>query len=234
MLGGANNRYSFLNRHGHPMNLNRTTAYDQNGKEYGPDFSDLTSIVIISAERGNETKTCVETVFKNTLKPFEIIISDVGSGPETFVIISELEDRHKNIHVIYNNQSTGTTGQRNQGIFYSKGEYIVLMDNDVFVLPRWLTHFKAVVAKDIKVGLVGAKLLKAETEKIYYCGCRTITLGKDGKIYGIGLDKAGSMADLNRYDPFEGLCLLQKQWGDLMEYTGKSEVRSRIQKIIEG
>ena len=36
-----------------------------------------------------------------------------------------------------------------------------------------------------------------------------------------------------KYDPFEGLYMLQKQWKDLMEYTGKSEVRSRIQKIIE-
>ena len=28
-----------------------------------------------------------------------------------------------------------------------------------------------------------------------------ITLEKNATIYGIGLDKAGSMADLNRYDP---------------------------------
>jgi len=213
VLGDANNRYSFLDRHGHPLNLSRTTAYDQNGKEYGPDFRGLTSIVIISAERGNETKKCVEAIFNNTLTPLEIIISDVGSGPETRAIISELEDKHKNIHVIYNKQSTGTTGQRNQGIFYSKGEFIALMDNDVLVLPEWLMHLKAVAANDSNVGLIGAKLLKAESKKVYYCGGHAVTLEKNGTIYGIGLDKAGSMADLNRYDP------LAMKGGEVPWYT---------------
>jgi len=201
MLEDIASRYTFFNRDGKPLNLGRTAAYDQNGEEHGPDFRDLTSIVIISAERGNDTTRCVETIFENTSDPFEIILSDVGSGAETLGIISALEDRYKNVHVIYNRQSTGTTGQRNQGIYYSRGEYVVLMDNDVLVLPEWLKHLKETIAKDDKIGMVGAKLLKPEIDKVYYCGCHTITLEKEGKVYGIGLDKTGAMANLHRYDP---------------------------------
>jgi len=201
MLDNITGRYSFLDRYGKPLNLERATALDQNGKAYGPDFSSLTSIVIISAERGNYTRRCVETIFKNTSDPFEIILSDVGSGTETLGIVSELEDEHKNVHVIYNRQSTGTTGQRNQGIYYSRGAYIALMDNDVLVLPGWLEQLKEVAAKDDSIGMVGSKLLKVEIENVYYCGCHTITLEREGKVYGIGLDKAGSMSDLRRKDP---------------------------------
>lgn len=200
MLENITSRYSFLNRDGKPLNLERTTAYDQNEKKHGPDFSALTSIVIISAERGNDTRRCVETIFENTPEPFEIILSDVGSSTETLKIISTLEDKYKNVHVIYNKQSTGTTGQRNQGIYYSRGAYVVLMDNDVLVLPEWLKHLKDTAAKDNKIGMVGAKLLKAEIENVYYCGCHTITLEREGEVYGIGLDKAGPMANLHRYD----------------------------------
>jgi len=201
MLTDITKRYKFLNRNGESLDLERTTVFDQNGKRYGPDFGNLTSIIIISAERGNDTKRCVETIFKNTLEPFEIILSDVGSSEETLEIITTLEDNYKNLHVIYNKQSTGTTGQRNQGIYYSSGTDIVLMDNDVFVLPEWFKHLKNTAAKDNKIGLVGAKLLKAELEDVYYCGCHTITLEKDGKVYGIGLNRVGPMANLHRYDP---------------------------------
>ena len=201
MLNDIANRYSFFDRYGNPLNLDRTTALDQYGKEHGPDFSDLTSVVIISAERGNDTKRCVESIFQNTPEPFEIILSDVGSSRETLEIIRALENARRNVHIIYNKQSTGTTGQRNQAIYLSRGEYVALMDNDVLVLPGWLKHLKETMAKDERIGIVGAKLLRAEIENVYYCGCHTITFEKEDKVYGIGLAKSGQMANLQRYDP---------------------------------
>lgn len=200
MLENITSRYSFLDRNGKPLNLDRHLAYDQNGNKHGPDFSNLTSIIIISAERGYDTERCVEVIFENTPEPFEIILSDAGSGRETLEIISSLEEKYRNVHVIYNRQSTGTTGQRNQGIYYSKGAYVILTDNDVLVLPEWLKHLRGTAIRDEKIGMVGAKLLKTDTETVYYCGCHTITLEKEGNVYGIGLDKAGPMANLKKDD----------------------------------
>lgn len=37
-----------------------------------------------------------------------------------------------------------------------------------------------------------------------------------------------------KYDPFQRLCELQKRWRELMEWTGKREVRSTMREIIEG
>jgi len=94
---------------------------DQFGNEHGPDFSNLTSIVIISAERGHDTARCVEAIYENTPEPFEIILSDAGSGKETIDTIAALEAKYNNLHVVYNKESAGTTGQRNQGAYYAKG-----------------------------------------------------------------------------------------------------------------
>lgn len=200
MLGDVHERYSFLDREGRALDLDRRTAFDQRGAVHGPDFSRLTSVVIISAERGADTKRCVESIVANTPEPFEIILSDVGSGRETLGVITALEDAHANIHVIYNKESTGTTGQRNQGIYFSRGSRVVLMDNDVLVLPGWLRHLQEASDRDPKIGLIGAKLLKAEVDKVYYCGSHAITLEKEGRAYGIGLVKSGPLADLQRYD----------------------------------
>ncbi len=201
MLFDITKRYSFLDRSGNNLNLDRSTALDQYGKKHQLGTNDLTSVVIISAERGNDTKACVESIFQNTKKPFEIILSDVGSGRETLEIIMALEDLHQNVHVIYNKQSTGTTGQRNQGIYFSRGEYLVVMDNDVLALPGWLEGLKETAAKEERIGMVGAKLLRAEIDNVYYCGCHTVALEKGGMVYGIGLAKSGQMANLQRYDP---------------------------------
>jgi len=37
-----------------------------------------------------------------------------------------------------------------------------------------------------------------------------------------------------KFDPFERLCLLQKRWKEMMEYTGKKEISSRLKEIVEG
>ncbi len=201
MLSDVAQRYSFLGRNGNRLNLDRNTAVDQYGKRHDSGSNNLTSVVIISAERGNDTKRCVESIFQNTSEPFEIILSDVGSGPETLEIITALEDAHENVHVIYNKQGTGTTGQRNQGIFLSRGEYVVVMDNDVLVLPNWLKPLKETATGQEQIGMVGAKLLRVEIDRVYYCGCHTVTLEKAGKVYGVGLAKSGHKANLQRYDP---------------------------------
>lgn len=201
MIFDVEKRYTFLDRNGGALDLHRRTALDQHGTVHGPDFSRLTSVVIISAERGEDTRRCVESIVAHTPEPYEIILSDVGSSRETLDLITALEDAHQNIHVIYNNESTGTTGQRNQGIFFARGAHVVLMDNDVLVLPRWLHSLREAAKRDSKIGLVGAKLLKAEFDKVYYCGAHTIALEKNGRVYGIGLVKSGPLADLRRYDP---------------------------------
>jgi GT2 family glycosyltransferase len=205
MLADITERYSFLDRNGLSLNLERATAHDQHGRKHDTGFGDLTSIVIISAERGEDTSRCVKSIFENTQEPFEIIISDVGSSRETLKIINSLEDEHQNVHIIYNKESTGTTGQRNQGLFFSRGGYVVFMDNDVIVLPRWLKPLKDTAKKNEKIGLVGAKLLQANEEIVYYCGIHTINLEKEGLVYGIGLNKGGRMARLKRTDPLAGM-----------------------------
>ena len=213
MLQDIANRYPFLDRSRKPLDLDRQKAVDQFGNEHGPDFGKLTSIVIISAERGPDTARCVDSIYANTPEPFEIILSDAGSSKETIETIAALEDKHKNLHVIYNKENTGTTGQRNQGALYAKGEYLIFMDNDVLVLSGWLKHLQQTAEQHKDIAMVGAKLLQTDAETVYYCGCHTITLEKEGKVYGIGLSKEGPMANLKKTD------MLAMQGGEVPWYT---------------
>jgi GT2 family glycosyltransferase len=198
MLQDSVRKYSFLDRGEKPLDLGRQRALDQFGNEHGPDFRGLTSIIIISAERGHDTTRCVEAIYENTPEPFEIILSDAGSSKDTIDIITALEDKYGNVHVIYNRQSTGTTGQRNQGVYYSRGDYLVLMDNDVLVLSGWLGQLKQTAEQQKDIAMVGTKLLRTDAETVYYCGAHTIILERNGKVYGIGLNKDGHLSNLRK------------------------------------
>jgi len=201
MLKNIDKFYRFADLDGEEIDLEKRKATDQYEKVH-EDFSiDFTSIILISAERGEDTKRCTESIFRYTPEPFEIIISDVGSSKETKTILGELEGSNPNVGVLCNQSSTGTTGQRNQGIHLSKGGLLVFMDNDVLALPNWLKSLKRIAKENEKVGAVGAKLLKPDGLSVYYCGAHAVTLEKGGEIYGIGLDKGGNLSELKKEDP---------------------------------
>ena len=199
-LKGIDKRYAFMNRDGNPLNIKGRQVVDQFGRIYKEQPAEMTSVIIISAERGNDTKACVKSLFENTNEPFEVILSDVGSGSDTKKILTDLEDSYANVHVIYNKESTGTTGQRNQGVFFSRGRWLVFMDNDVLALPGWLKGLVEKAKSNSATGMVGAKLLTADGQKVYYCGINAVSLERNGRIYGIGLDKEGEKGSLGRHD----------------------------------
>ena len=77
MLKDIEKHYTFVDLNGEKIDLEGRKAVDQY-KETHKDFSfDFTSIILISAERGEDTRRCVESIFNHTPEPFEIIISDL-------------------------------------------------------------------------------------------------------------------------------------------------------------
>ena len=193
-------RAPLLNRRGNPIDIEGRRLVDQLGKDYSRRPAELTSIVVLSAERGESTRACLESLFRHTEEPFEVIISDAGSSEDTLKTLYSMEDKYPNLTVIYNPESQGTGGQRNQGILLSRGSYVVFMDNDVLARPGWLAALKEEADRDPHVALVGAKLLQRDREHIYYCGLHAISLEREGKVYGIGLDKEGEKGKLHRDD----------------------------------
>jgi GT2 family glycosyltransferase len=92
-----------------------------NAIEGGPDAPEYTEIAIAS-------------IREHTRLPYEIIIIDNGSGPDT---VSRLE-KIPGIRVIYNSVNTGFAFGCNQGLAAAHGTHVVLLNNDVVVTDGWL------------------------------------------------------------------------------------------------
>lgn len=113
----------------------------------------FTSIIMLTYNKLEYTKLCVESIRKFTKVGFyEIIIVDNNSTDETVKWLKNQSD----IKVIFNKCNKGFPIGCNQGIEVSKGESILLLNNDTIVTPNWLENLNEALYSNINIGAVGA------------------------------------------------------------------------------
>jgi len=112
-------------------------------------------IVILSLDKFDFTKQCIESVKEHTTFPHHIIVVDNGSSQETVDKLRGIDG----IKLILNGVNKGCAGGRNIGSEACNGEYVVHLDNDAKVTKGWLEEMIKMAESDDKVGIVGCKLL---------------------------------------------------------------------------
>jgi len=114
-----------------------------------------------------------------TYQNFETILVDNGSIDDSV----DFAKKHYGdfIRIIRNDKNLGFTGGNNVGIQASKGEYIVLLNNDTWVDPHWLEELAKATRFDPPIGMWGSKVcsyyqrdrIEGVGELIYWDGlCR--------------------------------------------------------------
>ncbi len=111
----------------------------------------LTSIVILTFNQLEYTKITLDSIRKHTKSPYEIIVVDNASSDGTVEYLKSQKD----IRTIINEQNVGFPAGCNQGIEIAKGDYIVLLNNDVIVTDDWLEGMIECSNADPKIAIVG-------------------------------------------------------------------------------
>ena len=170
----------------------------------------FTSIIILTHNQLEYTRKCIESIFKYTKGPIELIVVDNGSTDGTVKYLesliggrktedgeqraevgkrtdgwmdggldgkgivdsligglddsgkdggqkSEIGDRKSEVRIkiIKNSENLGFAAGNNQGIAAARGDYILLMNNDIVVTPGWLERMILCAERDPKIGIVG-------------------------------------------------------------------------------
>jgi GT2 family glycosyltransferase len=97
---------------------------------------------------------CLESVTRHTGLPYSLIVVDDGSNEETARFLAQFADSHGALP-IRNEQAHGYTKAANQGLRYSEGEYVVLLNSDTVVTSDWLDRMIACAESDPRIGMVG-------------------------------------------------------------------------------
>lgn len=82
-------------------------------------------------------------------QPFEILVCDDGSGPETKVLIESFAKISKIpiVHVYQEDHGWDAPGVRNLGVIKSSGEYLLMTDGDCIPHPGFIRDHLAAVEK---------------------------------------------------------------------------------------
>ncbi len=95
----------------------------------------LVSIVIVNYNGCELLKDCLTSLRSTNYSPYEIIVVDNGS---TDLSCSMIKESFQYVKLIAVSKNLGYAKGNNVGILNSKGEFIVLLNNDTVVTPSWL------------------------------------------------------------------------------------------------
>ena len=112
-----------------------------------------TSIIILTYNKLEYTKSCIESIRKYTDRDsYELIVVDNHSTDGTVEWLQQQAD----IHAIYNSENLGFPKGCNQGMTIAVGDNILLLNNDVIVTYNWLNKLRNCLYSCEDIGAVGA------------------------------------------------------------------------------
>ena len=155
------------------------------------------SVVIVNWNGKRFLKECLDSVFSQTYKDFEVVFVDNGSADGSVEFVRQAYPKEK-VKIVENKENLGFAGANNIGIRESGGSYVLTLNNDTKADARLLEELVECAARHGEsVGAVAAKILYySEPSRINSAG---IVALKDGA----GRDRAVKERDSPRWNEEE-------------------------------
>ena len=119
-------------------------------------YKPLVSIIIPVHNNFRYTYNCISSILKaRPIVPYEIIIGNDMSKNSAKII----EQYVKNIIIHNNNNKNNYFMTCNEVAQFSRGKYILFLNNDTKVHKEWLISLLKLIESDKKIGMVGSKLI---------------------------------------------------------------------------
>lgn len=105
----------------------------------------MISIIVPIYNTARYLTTCVESILKQSLKDFELILVNDGSSDNSLSICKDYANRDKRVLVI-DKKNQGVDKARFSGLSVAKGDYVTFVDSDDWIEPKMLEY----MLKDIE------------------------------------------------------------------------------------
>ncbi len=136
------------------------------------------SVIIPVHNELKYTLSCLDSVLSHKSRHlFEVIVADDHSTDGTAEALALLP-----VRLIENAGTKGFVGNCNHAAKFATGQNIVLLNNDVILLPRWLDELLDELAVSPSIGIVGSRLISPngklqEAGSIVYSNGKTVRIG---------------------------------------------------------
>ena len=123
----------------------------------------LVSIVILNWNNQNLLQRCLISVLCTNYSNYEVIVVDNGSTDGSPAMVRR---EFPTVTLIENERNLGWSEGNNRGIRQSKGNYIILLNEDTEVDPNWLIELIKVAKSDERIGILGCKIYYIQSRRI--------------------------------------------------------------------
>jgi GT2 family glycosyltransferase len=115
--------------------------------------SPLVSIIIVNWNGLDDTRICLENTRNQTYRNTEIVIVDNGSHDGSLQYLRKLND----IILVENNKNLGFTGGHIAGYRASKGDFVLLLNNDAIMDKDYIHKAVNLMQVDDRIGAIGGR-----------------------------------------------------------------------------
>lgn len=111
-------------------------------------------IIICVHNALDDVKNCLDSLLRETLPPYHLILVDDGSGEETKLFLQAFA-ASQGAKLIRHETAQGYTKAANAGMRVSTADLVCLLNSDTIVTPFWLDRMVAALLADRYTGIVG-------------------------------------------------------------------------------
>ena len=155
--------------------------------------TNFTSIIILNYNGAKFLQDCIDSIIRETHSSYEIIVVDNNSPDKSGELFSK---KFPEIKFILNKDNLGVPEGLNIGIRNASGDFVVLLNNDLIVMPDWLENFFKAYEKTGDA-LYQPKSLKFRDPSILDgTGCMI-------NIFGFGFARGKGLKDEGKYSKQE-------------------------------
>ena len=124
----------------------------------------------------------VDSVLEQSEQDFEIILCDDGSTDSSGNICDEYHNKYPDIVKVIHKQNEGLLFARRTMIKVAKGEWLIHLDSDDYMMPDTLKTIKEIILKDDKLDLIICKIAYGakDGESVDFCSRLPF---KDGQVF---------------------------------------------------
>jgi GT2 family glycosyltransferase len=124
------------------------------------------SINLVTYNAEKYMKLCLNSVFEQNFKDFQVVIIDNASSDNTISIIEdEFLLKYKNIKLIKNSENFGFAKAHNIGINNSNSEYILLLNQDIILEKKYIPYIIDFLDNNKEYSSCCGRLLKLKFDK---------------------------------------------------------------------
>jgi len=117
------------------------------------------SIIIVSWNTREILLNCLESIFVQTVLPFEVIVVDNASDDGSVAAVAAA---HPLVKIIQNTSNLGFARANNIGLESAKGEFVLFLNPDTIILDQAIDKMIAFLEKNPFIGVLGPHTLNAD------------------------------------------------------------------------